>query len=624
MSSEPDKESLQIGSDSDLLRIMIGSMVDYAVITLDPTGHITSWNAGAARIKGYEAAEVLGRHISILYLPEDAAADRPGRLLAQAAATGHSEDEGWRRRKDGSRFWANVVISAIRDASGTLRGFGKVTRDLSEREAAAVALRSVRNESMASMAERLNELTRLNNAYAQSEARFRRVVEAAPSAMVMIDADGTIEMVNTQAERVFGYPRDELVGRSVELLIPERFRGHHPGLRQGFFATPGSRPMGAGRDLFARRKDGTEFPVEIGLNPIEGEEGLKVLSAIVDISARRRSEERFRQVVEAAPNAMVMINAGGVIELANAQAERVFGYDRTELLGKPIETLVPERFRGHHPGLRRHYFAAPDSRPMGAGRDLFARRKDGSEFPVEIGLNPIETDDGTMILSAIVDISDRKQKEATTRQSLREKEVLLAEIHHRVKNNLQIVHSLLDLQTARIDDQAVIDMLRDSQNRVRSMALIHQTLYQSKDFARVDFASFLDSLLPTLMDSYNVAAERVSLEIGIREANIPLNQAIPCGLIVNELISNALKHAFPDGRHGRIVVQSHSSEEGDVVLTISDDGIGLGELSVENGKTLGLTLVRLLADQLKGRLVTHRSNPTSFTLTFPIADIGHE
>lgn len=624
MSSEPDNEPPRDSTDSDLLRIMIGSMVDYAVMTLDPTGHITSWNAGAARIKGYAAAEILGHHISIFYLPEDTAADRPGRLLAEAAANGHSEDEGWRRRKDGSRFWANVVVSAIRDASGTLRGFGKVTRDLSEREAAAISLQSVRDESMARMADRLNELTRLNNAYAQSEARFRRVVEAAPSAMVMIDVDGNIEMVNAQAERVFGYPRNEMVGQSVELLIPERFRNHHPGLRQGFFAAPGSRPMGAGRDLFSRRKDGTEFPVEIGLNPLETEDGIKVLSAIVDISSRRRSEERFQKVVEAAPNAMVMINPHGIIELANAQAERVFGYDRTELLGKPIETLVPERFRGHHPGLRRHYFAAPDSRPMGAGRDLFARRKDGSEFPVEIGLNPIETDDGTMILSAIVDISDRKQKEATTRQSLREKEILLAEIHHRVKNNLQVVHSLLDLQTARIDDQAVIDMLRDSQNRVRSMALIHQTLYQSKDFARVDFASFLDSLLPTLMDSYNVAAARVSLEIAVREASIPLHQAVPCGLIVNELISNALKHAFPDGRRGRIVVESYSGQRGEVTLSISDDGVGLDDAEPETGKTLGLTLVRLLADQLKGRLEIQRANPTRFTLSFPIAGAEDE
>jgi PAS domain S-box-containing protein len=157
--------------------------------------------------------------------------------------------------------------------------------------------------------------------------------------------------------------------------------------------------MGAGRDLYGLKKDGSEFPIEIGLNPIETDEGPMVLSAIVDITSRKRLEERFRQVVESAPNAMVMISASGRIEMVNTQAERVFGYERAELLGQPIEMLVPMRFRDHHPGLRGSFFAGPKPRPMGAGRDLFGLKKDGSEFPIEIGLNPIETDEGPMVLS---------------------------------------------------------------------------------------------------------------------------------------------------------------------------------------------------------------------------------
>jgi|ERR1700730_7432345 PAS domain S-box-containing protein len=159
----------------------------------------------------------------------------------------------------------------------------------------------------------------------------------------------------------------------------------------------------------------------------------------------KKSEARFRQVVESAPNAMVMINHRGVIEMVNAQAERVFGYERREMLGQSVEMLVPDRFRRNHPSLRNSFFSAPVSRPMGAGRDLYGLRKDGSEFPVEIGLNPIETEEGSMVLSAIVDISDRKHKEESIQSALREKDILLGEIHHRVKNNLQIVHSLLGL-----------------------------------------------------------------------------------------------------------------------------------------------------------------------------------
>src|SRR5258708_4043039 len=202
------------------------------------------------------------------------------------------------------------------------------------------------------------------------------------------------------------------------MMIPVRFRRNHPGLRGAFFSKPTSRPMGAGRDLYGLKRDGSEFPVEIGLNPIETDDGTMVLSAIVDISGRKRLEERFRQVVESAPSAMVMIGATGLIEMVNAQTERLFGYDRSELLRKPIETLVPERFRRNHPGLRTAFFAEPNARPMGAGRDLYGLKKDGSEFPVEIGLNPIETDEGAKVLSAIVDISGRKQLEERIRQAV--------------------------------------------------------------------------------------------------------------------------------------------------------------------------------------------------------------
>jgi PAS domain S-box-containing protein len=376
--------------------------------------------------------------------------------------------------------------------------------------------------------------------------------------------------------------------------------------------------MGAGRDLFGLKKDGTEFPIEIGLNPIETDEGMMVLSAIVDITARKQLEERFRRVVESAPNAMVMINQLGKIEMVNAQAELLFGFERAEMLGQPIEMLVPERFRANHPGLRNSFFHQPASRPMGAGRDLFGLKKDGSEFPIEIGLNPIETEEGVMVLSAIVDISDRKHKEESIHAALKEKDILLGEIHHRVKNNLQIVHSLLDMQSTSITDSVALALMRESQNRVRSMALIHQTLYESKDFARVDFGRFLDSLVPTLISSYGGLAARFQLEMNAADVQLPIDAAIPCGLIVNELISNALKHAFPGGATGTIAIHLASEPDGRVLLTVSDDGIGIREdFDISQATTLGLQLVTLLVDQLGGDLELHRAKPTRFAVRFP-------
>jgi PAS domain S-box-containing protein len=459
----------------------------------------------------------------------------------------------------------------------------------------------------------------IEQALRKSEERFRQVVESAPNAMVMIGPTGLIEMVNAQTERLFGYDRLQLLGRPIETLVPERFRRNHPTLRTTFFSNPLARPMGAGRDLYGLRKDGSEFPVEIGLNPIETDEGTKVLSAIVDISGRKRQEERFRQVVESAPNAMVMIGPTGLIEMINAQTERLFGYDRSELLGQPIETLVPQRFRRNHPTLRTAFFSGPLARPMGAGRDLFGLKKDGSEFPVEIGLNPIETDEGTKVLSAIVDISDRKQKEERIHAALKEKDIMLGEIHHRVKNNLQVVNSLLDLQVDRITDPAALSMLKESQNRIKSMALIHQTLYESKDFVEADFSNFLDTMVPTLVSSYSVDSERIALSIEASEVLLSIHAAIPCGLVVNELISNALKHGFPGDRGGEIRITLAHDREDQAVLSVSDDGVGIpDDLDLAQTGTLGLRMVSLLADQLGGTITIRRANPTCFVLRFPI------
>ena len=251
-------------------RSLVDSVKDYAIFILDPDGRVSTWNPGAERIKGYRTEEIVGKHFSQFYGAEDRQSGKPERGLKIAASDGRFEEEGWRVRKDGSRFWAHLVISAIRDQNGKLAGFAKVTRDLTERRAAEEAVR-------------------------RSEAQFRSLFEFSPDAIIASNAQGQITAINARVENMFGYSRDELVGKSVDSLVPERFRPSHPSRRTEYVSTARIRPMGAGLELSGRRKDGSEFPADIMLGPVETAEGRVVLSVIRDLTEKRMAEEALRQ-----------------------------------------------------------------------------------------------------------------------------------------------------------------------------------------------------------------------------------------------------------------------------------------------------------------------------------------
>jgi PAS domain S-box-containing protein len=256
-----------------------------------------------------------------------------------------------------------------------------------------------------------------HSGHVTAEARMHALLEAAVDGIISIDELGIVQTMNPAAERLFGYPAGDIIGYNVSRLMPAPYRDEHDGYLARYVSTGQKKIIGIGREVVGLRRDGTTFPMDLSVAEARiGEERI-FLGIVRDVTERKRAEERFRLVVESAPNSIVMINGEGRIVLVNSQTEETFGYRREELIGQSVEILVPERFRSQHPAYRDSFFARPQARPMGAGRDLYGLRKDGAEFPVEIGLNPIQSSEGLLVLSAIVDITHRKRADEEIRTS---------------------------------------------------------------------------------------------------------------------------------------------------------------------------------------------------------------
>lgn len=369
---------------------------------------------------------------------------------------------------------------------------------------------------------------------------------------------------------------------------------------------------------------------------IEGEDELSSLATSINTMLSKletsqqkfkESELKFRSIVQLASDGIILADRKGNIIFWNRGAQLMFGYDEEELLGKPISILLHDEYRNLHQKAL-DYPDKINSEHIDKNYESFGHKKDGTNFHLEISHTSWKIKGEKYYCAILRDITDRKHAEDEIKKSLSEKEAMLKEIHHRVKNNMQIISSLLSLQCRYIKDKEAFDVFKESQNRVKSMALVHEKLYQSEGLAEIDFTEYIKNLVSELFRSYGTNINNVHLDIDAEKIFLDTDTAIPCGLIINELVSNSLKYAFkevesskPENKkfsngNWKIYIKLHNYND-KILLIIGDNGKGLPEgFDLENTETLGLRLVKTLVHQLNGNLKLINKDGVEFKITF--------
>lgn len=582
-----------------------------AILSIDRGGTVLEWNPAAEKIFGYRKADALGRKMDELIIPPSLR-EYYHDSLAEYLTTGVGSLLGRPvevtvMRVDGTEFRAELAITCHSPDEPSL--YTCFIRDITERKRAEEA----RNQLAA-------------------------IVESSDDAIISKTLDGTIVSWNAGAQRIFGYSAEEVVSRSILLLIPPELPDEEKEILERLRRGEPCEHY----ETVRVRKDGSRIDVSLTISPVRDAAGRVIGASKIarDITERKRAEDRLRRVVEAAPNAMLMVDSQGRMTMVNSQTERLFGWSRQELLGQPVELLVPERYRAQHPGQRAGFFKKPDARPMGAGRDLFGLRKNSTEVPIEIGLNPIATAEGTFVLASIIDITERKRVEAEIRklnEDLEERVVErtaqleainreLESFTYSVSHDLRApLRAMQGLSNALLEDY--LDRLdntgKDYCRRIATAAARMDTLIQ--DLLAYSRLSRTDLELKNVELAAVLADVRHQLESDLRErqAELAVHDDLPAVRghratlvqMLGNLVSNAVKFVAP-GATPR--VRLWAEKRGEFVrLWIEDNGIGIAKehqgrifrvferlhgVETYPGTGIGLAIVQKGAERLGGRV----------------------
>jgi len=596
--------------------------------TAGPKGKFLEANPAIIRMFGYESKnEFLALNVADLYQnPEDRKRFNQ-KMLKEGFVR---NEELYLKKKDGVPFIGSVSAVAVKDSLGKIKFYDGIIDDITERKKAEAALR-------------------------ESEERYKTLFECSLDCVYIHDFEGNFLDANGAALTLLGYSREEIRSLNLASLLspdqlPLAFQMIQEIREKGFQKAP--------VEYRVKRKDGGHVDLETQASIIYRSGKPYAIEGVArDITGRKRAEKLRKAIYEISEAASSAINLHELFHFIHGVV--------TELI--PTKNFYIALYDSENGILSFPYFQdefdqAPAPKKLGKGLTEYVLRRgepllSSPEKFGELQKNgeveligtpamdwlgvPLRTADKTIgimvvqnytestrfredhknilmfVSSQVAMAIERKRAEERLKASLAEKEVLLREVHHRVKNNMQIMSSLLNLQTNEIKDPAAVNMLKECQSRIRAMALVHEKLYLSKDLANIDFSQYLQSLTLHLFQSYQIHPQSIKLNMNMEKIFLDINMAIPCGLIVNELVSNALEHAFPNGMTGEIRVELFREEGVKNCLVVSDNGVGFPEnMDFRNMETLGMQIVDMLVDQLDGRMELDRHQGTSFKIVF--------